>query len=232
MKITSRISCIIILLFIFHSCAKEKKTISSELNGYVLSIIDSSKSLTKAYLYSLRPFTLIDSTQFIDGTAYFKDSITFPERFYFRLSTNSEGKLIILERDSIDLVLQGNNLSNATILGSAINDKLLSYQQQSEQINNKIELLFPDIQRARLENNGTELNELIQQLNDIESENIAFSLNFTKQFPDSFISAMILNDLLQHESIDSNQIRLHYSNLSEHVKQGKDAKLIELKLGI
>lgn len=183
-------------------------------------------------MYSLHPFVKIDAVDFKNGQAQFTDTIQFPKRFYILPQPSVDGILLILEPDHLILKLNRNDIANSAVLNSPINDELKAYQKMSEKISSKIELLFPDIQRARLNNDGVTLDKLFEELKVIELENIEYSLNYAKLNPDSFVSAMILNDLLQGEGADSSRIKSYFLHLNKEVQKSRDGQLIKAQLSL
>ncbi|AOW19953.1 DUF4369 domain-containing protein [Urechidicola croceus] len=220
-----------ILLFIVSSCVKDQKKITSPQN-YVLSVSIKNANGSKSYLHKLstKPALLVDSAITINNKIVFKGKVDFPERYLLTVENVFGGKMFILDNDTIKINIPNDNLVSATINGSALNDELVKVQENSEKIYNQIDLLFPDLQRARLENNAVKLALISKKMSAIEKQNIEFYFNYAKQNSDSFISAMILNDLSKRDSINFEKVKETYNSLSERVKQSTDSKQIELFL--
>lgn len=216
----------LLIALLLTSCGKEKKETISNNDSYTLSIKIDNNDGNKAYIQKLLNPTEIDSSIIKDGLVSFNGHIIFPERYILTIENVFGGKMFILENDSININVKDNDLINAAILNSKINDELTSVQSKSEKIYNKIDLLFPDLQRARLENDVDELNKISNKMSLIEQENINFHFNYASKNHDSYISAMILNDLSKRDSIDKNKIFKIYSSFSSKVKKSKDAKVI------
>ncbi|MDC9722747.1 MAG: DUF4369 domain-containing protein [Urechidicola sp.] len=232
MSLTLKDIGFVFLTLLFFSCNKQVEIPKSKTQ-YVINIHADDLDDKNLFLYKLSPkFSLIDSTLIINNTAYFKGKIDFPERYAIKVKGIDGGKLFVLENDSIKIVLDKNDLTQSTIKGSKLNDELVEFQNDSKQINAKIELLFPDLQRARLNNDAKTLEKIASQISAIEQENINFNFEYVNQHPTSFISAMILNDLSKREGIGVVRIFNAYQKLSNNVKQGVDSKEVELFLAL
>lgn len=219
------ISLIIVLILTLSSCTKEvKKTIKS--NSYFLNISTENGSDNTVYLQKLANSTEIDSTSISDKNAVFSGSIKTPERYLITIEGFFGGKMIVLENDSITIEIKNKDLINSKIIGSKLNDELLRVQKKSEKIYNQIDALFPDMQRARLENDAEKLQEVSAKMTLIEQENIDFNFDYANQHPDSFISAMILSDLSKRDSIDREKITKIYNSFTDEVKKGIDAQKV------
>ena len=222
----------LILTSLFFSCDKQVEIPISKTQ-YVINVHTDDLDNRNIFLYKLAPtFSLIDSTLIINNTAHFKGKIDFPERYAIKIKGIDSGKLFIIENDSIEVVIDKNDLTQSTIKGSKLNDELIEFQNKSKQINVKIELLFPDLQRARLNNDAETLEKIASQISAIEQENINFNFEYVNQHPTSFISAMILNDLSKRAGIDVDRIFNAYQKLSNNVKQSSDSKEVELFLAL
>lgn len=215
------------LIILFFSCDKQVQ--APVLNPqYFIKINVDDFNEHMIFLYKLNPnLSLIDSALINNNSGFFKGEIDFPERYIIAIKDIEGSKLIIVENDSIEINLDKNDIKLSVIQGSKINDELLQFQNASKRIGDKIELLFPDLQRARLNNDANTLEKISTQIAAIEQENINFNFKYVTQHPNSFISAMILNDLSKREEIDADKISNAYQSLSKKVKQSVDSKELE-----
>lgn len=216
---------LLFIILLFTSCKKEKQIISNKV-PYTLSILIDNNEGNKAYIQKLLNPTEIDSAVIKNGISTFVGQIAYPERYILTIETVFGGKMFILENDSINIHIKNNDLMNATILNSKINYELISVQKESEKIYNKIDLLFPDLQRARLENDAISLKDISNKMSLIEQENMNFHFSYASKNPNSFISAMILNDLSKRDTIVRNKTTKIYSSFSMEVKKSEDSKVI------
>ena len=219
--------------FILFSCVKEKakKEIQEQ---FVLNIKISNADGNLSYLHRLTNSRTIisDSAIIKNNKVVFKGSVVYPERYLLTITNVFGGKLIILENDTINVQADKNDLTKATISDSPINTELADVQQKSMRIYDKMDLFFPDLQRARLENDAGKLAQITSKMKAIEIENIDFNYNYARENPSSYISAMILNDLSKRDSIDINKIKTIYATFTEEVNKCADAEQINLLLSI
>ncbi len=213
----------ILSLFFIISCKKDSKDNNSNNNSYVLTINIDNQTNKLAVIQNLNNPTFKDSARINNNIAVFNGKIDYPERYILTIENMFGGKMFILENDSINISITNNDLINAQVTNSIINNELLQVQKSSEDIYNKIDLLFPDLQRARLENDAEKLSEISKKMSLIEKENIDFNFSYATNNPTSFISAMILYDLSKRDSIDVNRIKSTYDKLSDIVKKNSDA---------
>lgn len=213
----------ILSLFFIISCKKDSKDFKTNNSSYVLTIHIDNQTNKLAVIQNLNNPTFKDSARINNNIAVFNGKIDYPERYILTVENMFGGKMFILENDSINISINNSDLINAQITNSKINTELLNVQKTSENIYNQIDLLFPDLQRARLENDVKKLSEISKKLSSIEEENIDFNFNYAANNPSSYISAMILDDLSKRDSIDINKIKSTYEKLSDNVKKSSDA---------
>lgn len=168
----------------------------------------------------------IDSCEVKNNYFTFKGQVEFPERFALTFENYSAVTILIIENSQIKLLINSKEISEPTITGSKANQLLNQYKKDSKQIFKKIEYLFPQFQKARLENDAVKLNEIGSQVKIIENEFTNFSYKFINQHKNSFVAAMILRDQLKSSNIDTVQIKKFYEILSSEVKQSPDAEII------
>ncbi|MFT7330498.1 MAG: hypothetical protein ACI848_000564 [Roseivirga sp.] len=228
-----RMCVLLISSFVFFSCAKEKAK-NEVQEQFVLNINISNADGNLSYLHKLTNSKTIlsDSAIIKNSKVTFNGSIRYPERYLLTVTNVFGGKLIILENDTINVQADKNDLTKATISSSLINNELADVQQKSMNIYDKMDLFFPDLQRARLENDAEKLGQITLKMKAIEKENIDFNYTYARENPNSYISAMILNDLSKRDSIDIKKVKVIYDTFSEEVKKCADAEQINLLLSI
>lgn len=225
-----KISLILLFTLAISSCTKKTNKVIEQKNSYFLSISTENGINNNVYLQKLTNPTEIDSAKINNKNAVFTGSIETPERYLITIEGFFGGKMIVLENDSITIHIKNKDLINSTVIGSKLNNELLIVQKESEKIYNQIDVLFPDMQRARLENDAEKLQEISIKMTLIEQENIDFHFGYAKKNPDSFISAMILSDLSKRDSIDIQKVSEIYNLFTDKIKKGIDAQKIKKNL--
>ncbi|MCF6167260.1 MAG: DUF4369 domain-containing protein [Lutibacter sp.] len=168
----------------------------------------------------------IDSSKVIDNTFTFKGIVEFPERYALTFQDYSSVVIFILENTNFELSINQGQINDPLIKGSKLNNKLTEYKTKSKQIFKKIDYLFPQFQKARLENDAKELSIIGNELKSIEKEFINFSFDYVLQNKNSYIAPMILRDQLKSTTIDTLRIKEAYLILSDDIKNSPDSQII------
>lgn len=223
-------SCI---LFIFFNCTTPKKKSIKENNStvtnkFVLSGTFNTEISDKVYLNKILENTLypVDSSTIINHQFIFEGAVEYPERFALTFENYATPVIFILENTDFQIELNPTQLHEPILINSPLNYKLNEYKTHSKNIFKKIDYLFPQFQKARLENDVEELAKIGQKMKLIEREFSDFSFQFIENNKKSYISGMILRDQLKSSTADTLKIIKTYNMLSTNVKKAPDATLV------
>ena len=212
---------VIIFLFLLNSCQQSEK--ENHSNGYLLSgSIERQLNGKWVYLKTQenKEIKIIDSTNIKNGEFKFQGKIDRPIVYgiYFEDSKDAIG--VFMENDTIYIEAKKDSLAKSKITGSKTHDDYLDFIKQSNNIVSKMNHLFPIFQKARAENDSEKLEEINAQMRAINEENTKFALQYAKQHPDSYISALALQSVLTVPTINKDTIAKIYNNFSDYVKKG------------
>lgn len=168
----------------------------------------------------------IDSAEVVNNKFTFEGIVEFPERFGLTFQNYSSTTIIIIENTQFNVELNSHSLNDPLITGSKLNSKLQEYKIKSKNIFKKIDYLFPEFQKARLENDAQKLKDIQKKMKKIENEFTKFSFNYINENKESYIAPMILRDQLKSTTIDTLKILETYNKLSNEIKHSPDAEII------
>jgi len=204
--------------------SSELKSSKFEINGRLENFFPEKVYLNKIIENSIYQ---IDSCIVNDNSFVFNGIVEFPERFALTFQNYSSIAVIIIENTTFDVFIDGKQISDPIVNGSNSNILLQLYKTKSKQIFKKIDFLYPQFQKARLENDANKLSEIGLEMTKIEQQFSDFSFEFIQQNSQYYVAAMILRDQLKLSNIDTIRIRNTYNLLSENVKKSPDSQIIE-----
>lgn len=220
-------------LLIFFSCNPPKKNnVKNEqtavANKFILSGTLKAYLSDKVYLNKIldNSFIQVDSATIINNQFVFEGVVEYPERFALTFESYASAIVFILENTSFEIEIIPNQLQDPILINSPINYKLNEYKTHSKNIFKKIEYLFPQFQKARLENDADKLAEIGNKMQLIEDEFRAYSFQFIQNNSTSYVAGMVLRDLLKSSRVDTLKIIKAYKSLSPNVKKAPDAELV------
>jgi len=223
------------LAFLLVSCKKNSAEIK-QTNNQIFKTFNSFEIKgtlenfypEKVYLNKIigDSFYEIDSSIVENNNFSFKGIVDFPERFALTYQNYSSASILIIENTSFNVFISSDAINDPLINGSQLNNELNEYKITSKNIFKKIDYLFPQFQKARLENDANELKKIGSEIKNIETDFTKFSYNFILKHKNSYVSAMILRDLLKSTTVDTLQVKETYKTLSLEVKNSPDAQLV------
>lgn len=220
-------------IFIINSCnttPKKKVKIKNNVSstGFILNGVFTDYLSDKVYLNKIIEQTIypIDSAIIDNNQFTFNGIVEYPERFALTFVNYSKSIVLILENTEFNIEIDPLSLEDPIISESSLNSVLVKYKIGSKRILKKIEYLYPQFQKARLENDIIKLEEIGKKMQLIENEFRDYTYKFILSNKNSFVSAMILRDQLKASNIDTIRIQEAYDLLSENVKECPDALII------
>ncbi len=211
----------IVIALLLYSCKKdpEKDTVDNfSISGTIKSTFNNSNVYLKTQENGI--LVVLDSTTVINGEFAFKGHVNKPVVYGIFIDSIKDAIGIFMENKAITIEAYKDSLSSSKISGSQTNSDYLNFVHQSNQIISKTNVLFPTFQKARAENDVEKLEIINAKMQAINDENTSFALNYAKQHPNSYISAMALHSTLRVPSIHRDTILKIYDNFSDFVKKG------------
>ncbi len=230
-----KMSVFFLLFFLTISCAKtapQKPLKKNTQDHYYIKGLIENYNNFKVFLYRETNGLYKKSDSFLikQNTFWFRGKAAIPERALIAFEKKLGNIPLILANDSISLEISIKNLQNTQIKGSKLNNAFNKIMRQSAEIYSEIDYLYPQFQKARLENNSNVLKEISEKIKAIEHKNDAFLLQYAANNTTSNLAAIILNDVLEKDSLNNAKAAKIFNQFSNKVKQSKAAKAIAIKL--
>jgi len=178
----------------------QKKEIPSSKN---YSVVIEMKGIPtgKAYLNILDSQQLkkIDSASLTNNKYNFHGQINEPTLVWLTFDYSAQGIPLIIESTDITVIGQVLNVKEAQINGGVINTSYTAFKKESSLFFSKIDRRYQRFQKARLENNSQQLQLIHKEISDIKAAYLQFCITYVYKHPDSFVSLIILNDLIDEK---------------------------------
>jgi peroxiredoxin len=224
MKKTIFLLAVVATLF---SCQKNKKTPGYEINGVLKNLPDSS------IVYISANNKYIDSTIVLNEQFTLSGKVEAPINVYLMVKNSRNYKSFWLENSKISFEAEQGKFREAKIKGSKtqLEDNILSERLR------KIETALKAIEDSYNEKmTEQEMEALEKQYNIIEKSEKGIYQNFIKEFPNSLVSAHILNiysttwgkrktqDLFNSFSLD-NKASEYGKKVARYIELNKEPKI-------
>jgi peroxiredoxin len=200
----------------FTSCQEDK--------GYFISgNVDQMENGNMVYVSELddktkRPVR-VDSTAIKDGR--FELDLEDPETpsLSFLEFEGTPGNVIYIAEDQeINFEIYKDSLRASEVSGGKENRLLYDYLNHLEKINEKVMKGRTEMRTAYREKDSTKLLSLQDTEKEIIDNDKVFKKKIVNENPDSFVSIMVISDMLRMKSYPVNEIKEMFEGLSEEVK--------------
>ncbi|WP_372920409.1 redoxin domain-containing protein [Salegentibacter sp.] len=138
--------------------------------------------------------------------------------------------IFISENEPISFEIYKDSLRSSEVNGGKENQTLVTYLDHLQQTNEKVGEGRQQMQEAFQQRDSTQLRVLQENEAELMDNDKVFKKKMIKENPDSFVSAMILLDMINMKTVPVGEIKELYAELGENVKQTSLAKALKEKL--
>ncbi len=153
---------------------------------------------------------------------------------YIRIENENTSLPVILEKGKINVILKKDTIQNSTIGGTFNNDKLQSFNEESNKIAKKLndfqKLNNDKFKAARAANDTIAVNEMMKQYQGFQDQVIAVSVKFIKENKDAYLSVLLLESFLMRDVLPVEEIKGYYEKIDKSLLETKSGKYIKKTL--
>lgn len=216
-------------LLSFKSIITNDYIITGTING-----IENGTSITLERQDETKGIIIIDSTKVQDGKFSFKGTALEPSIHFLQVK-NITGKVVfILEEGKINLLVYKDSIPKSKIGGTKNNDYLYNFNLSAQKIQrNMLNFQSANMQKitdAQAKHDTLVINNLMKEYNQFQEKMNMLTSKYPEENPKSFISVVILENLLNNPNADVENLKKTYSNLDISIKNTKPGKSVENKL--
>ncbi|MBI6119740.1 TlpA disulfide reductase family protein [Salegentibacter maritimus] len=173
----------------------------------------------------------VDSTTIKDGS--FKLDLQDPEspNLSFLEFEGTQGNVIFIsENEEIKFKIYKDSLRSSEISGGKENKLLQEYLAHLKQVNEKVMQGRSEMQSAFQQKDSTKLTSLQENEKELIDNDKVFKKKMVQENPGSFVSIMVISDMLRMKSYPVNEIQDMFAKLSEEVQNTAIGKQISKNL--
>lgn len=181
----------------------------------------------------------LDTVKVEDGKFEIKGKVTEPA-FHILLVQDIQGQVpFILETGEIKIEVDKDSIHKSKIAGTYSNDEYVKFNEDLVKVQKKLmdfqKKNTQTMQAAQQKQDTAVINGLMKQYMAIQTEVQAESKKkytaYAETHPKSFISALIIQSLINDPSADFKKTEALYNSLDESLKNTKPGKSIKEKIG-
>lgn len=218
---------------VLFSCNKDSYTISGTAKG-----IENGKTIILESQDDKLGVIAIDTVKVENGKFEIEGKATEPA-FHLITVEGIQGKLpFILENGSIEIVINKDTLQKSKVSGTYNNDEFASFNEEITKVQKKlIDFQTANTQKmndAQAKKDTVVINSLMKEFMAIQQEVSTASkdkyLTYAESHPKAFISALIVQGMLNDPSTDIKKAEKLYDGLEDALKNTKPGKAIKARL--
>lgn len=229
-SIMKKIYLLALIAISFVSCNQEPK-------GYKISGTTDFEDGTRLIL-SLRDESNmttgvkeIDTTVVLNGKFEIKGKVEDLDLYFLREEKTNQMISLIIENANIEIQLHKDSIQTSVVKGTFQNDELIKFNKEFTNMQNSLQefqTVNSEKMQAAIQNNDTVVsNQLKKEYFALRDKMEAFQGDYAKKNNKSFISVLIIKDLLNNPSVTPEEVSDMYNNLDAELKTNKHAKKIE-----
>ena len=173
----------------------------------------------------------IDTTVVLNGKFEIKGKVEDLDLYFLREEKTNQMISLILENANIDIKLHKDSIQTSVVKGTFQNDELIKFNKEFTKMQNSLQefqTVNSEKMQTAIQNNDTVVsNQLREQYFALRDKMEAFQGDYAKKNKKSFVSVLIIKDLLDNPSFSPEEVSDMYKNLDAELKTNKHAKKIE-----
>lgn len=220
-KIKDKMKKISIILFaitlILAGCQEDQ---GYYLSGNISGIDDGKKVFISEYDAETNSAKAID-TAVIQNGKFEKDmgEIDLPKLSFLRFEGLNGNVIYISENQKINFTIDKDSLREAKISGGKENKALSEYLNHLKEVNKKMGKMQQDMRQAMMDQDTEKLESLREAQAEYRDNDENFKKELFNRNKDSYLSVMILNDMLKMRTLSSSEVREMYNGISDRIKE-------------
>lgn len=180
----------------------------------------------------------IDTVKVENGKFEIKGKVTEPSFYVLQLESVNDKIPFILEQGEINIEVNKDSIQKSKISGTYNNDEYVKFNEEMKVVQKKLidfqSANMLKMNQAQQTKDTATINSLMNEYQKIQEEvgtsSKAKYIAYSESHPKSFISALIIQSMLQDPSADVKQAEKIYNGFDEELKNTKPGKAIKERL--
>ncbi|CAI8156785.1 MAG: Thiol-disulfide oxidoreductase ResA [Bacteroidota bacterium] len=203
---------------------------SCQTSDYTLNISVDAEDNNNVFLIALddnnQPQTL-DTLSIQGGVASYTSTIELPEMHYLLLEGNRDVVPVVLEPGEIMVEIYKDSIRASKASGTKSNKDFRRYIKSSTPLIDDLFGIQNEMRNAMISRDSLAFVDLQEQLNEMQAKFKDFQVSFVSENTDSYISTLILEQLILNKGIENEESQTIFNAFSKTIKKTKAGLKIE-----
>jgi peroxiredoxin len=175
-------------------------------------------------------FINLDTTIVVDGKFSFSGIQEEPEIHYIFFDVARGNIPVIVENGTIEVSAQRDSLGFFKIKGTVQNDLFADFLEGSRAMSYRARTMTADMRRASANMDTVQMNSLREEYMELQDEAKEFELDFVREHPNAYISALIVEKAQQQKLLPESEIEALFEGLTPEIQNTEIGKRIREKI--
>ncbi len=202
-------------IFILASCNSTDYTLN------VTADVDDDNSLYLIVLDDNNQPQTLDTLYIKNGIASYTNSIEVPEMHFLLLEGNRDVVPVVIEPGKISVEIYKDSIRSSKASGTKSNKDFRRYINESTPIIEDLFSIQNEMRNAMISRDSLSFVDLQEQLSEMQTKFTDFQVGFIKSNADSFVSALILEQLVINSGISKEEAITLFDAMNKSVKKTK-----------
>lgn len=197
---------------------KEDKGYS--LNGNISGLEDGKKVYVAEYDAKTNATKAVDTTTVKNGKFNLDmEEQDLPNLSFLRFEGVNGKVIFISENQEVSFEIDKDSLRNAKIKGGKENKGLSEYINHLHELNRKMAKMQQEMRQSMVSRDTAKLSSMRETQLELRDNDENFKKELFNRSKDSYVSVMLLTDMLQMRTLSSGEIREMYEDVSDRIKE-------------
>lgn len=224
----NRILILVFSIVVFISCNKIEEN-TYEISGVIEGIEDGKQVYLHKHVQNNRPIP-VDTIEVKNEKFSFKGKVEEPILHYLFVQDIQTPLPFIVEEGKIEMEVYKDSIGLSKLSGTPSNDDLAAYIANSSNLREKVKAIREQVEEAKQQGDQVTMNTLNETYVEVIEEGKNYDLDFIKSNLDSYMSLLIMEQMLGTNSKTPEEISPLYDSLSVAVKETESGKALGVKL--
>ena len=175
-------------------------------------------------------FMNLDTAIVVNGKYSFSGQQEEPEIHYIFFDVARGNIPVIVENGTIEVTAQRDSLGFFKIKGTLQNELFADFLEGSRAMSYRARAMTTDMRRATADMDTVQMNSLREEYTELQEEAKEFELNYVRENPNAYISALIIEKAQQQQLLPESEIKTMYEGLTPEMQNTKIGKRIKEKI--
>ncbi|MEM6686338.1 MAG: TlpA disulfide reductase family protein [Bacteroidota bacterium] len=222
-------TCMMSLLLCVISCGKQSGgdgyTIETTINGIPDGVRAFLKVPNEKGVPRPKDTAIVQNGRFV-----FSGNVEYPQLAFIYINGASGSINLLMENAKFTINAHRDSLPTATVEGGKHNQEYRDFITQSKKLTERVQRVRANYQAAVVSKDTALIRASRTAVNTVDKEAIAFQEKYVIEHPQSYISVMLVNQMLRGKVTNAKKAKVFYDGLPDDVKKTDIAQDLSIKI--